>query len=107
MIDIHIFHDTESHVYEITLKGHADYAEKGKDIVCAGVSTLLYTFAETVEPFSPGWYSETLKEGSSNIHFCYTGIEPIRYIIKTIETGLTMLQNEYPEYIKINYKSFP
>lgn len=26
----------------LTVKGHAGYAEKGKDIVCAGVSTLVY-----------------------------------------------------------------
>ena len=29
-------------VYE---KGHAGYGSKGEDIVCAGVSTLLYTYA--------------------------------------------------------------
>lgn len=30
-------------------KGHAGYAEKGKDIVCAGASALFYTAAEYLE----------------------------------------------------------
>lgn len=31
--------------YTVTMRGHADFAENGKDIVCAGASTLLYTLA--------------------------------------------------------------
>lgn len=37
--------------YTVTMRGHADFAENGKDIVCAGASTLLYTLANTLEEF--------------------------------------------------------
>ncbi len=33
----------------IALYGHANYAEPGKDIVCAAVSALVYTLQESVE----------------------------------------------------------
>lgn len=40
---------------EITLKvrGHAGYAERGKDIICASASILVYTFAEIVMHYQP------------------------------------------------------
>lgn len=34
--------------YRIDIVGHAEYGEKGEDIVCAGVSTLFYTLAESL-----------------------------------------------------------
>lgn len=41
MIKIHI--DEDNQILIVT--GHADYAEYGKDIVCAGVSALVQTLA--------------------------------------------------------------
>lgn len=34
---------------KINLKGHANYAEQGKDIVCAAASTLCNTFVEYIK----------------------------------------------------------
>ena len=34
--------------YELKIHGHAEFAEKGKDIVCAGISTLFYTLYEVL-----------------------------------------------------------
>lgn len=34
---------------KLTIKGHANAAEKGKDIVCSAVSILAYTLARAVE----------------------------------------------------------
>ena len=34
---------------EIKIKGHAGYDEPGKDIVCAGVSTLVQTLIQSIE----------------------------------------------------------
>lgn len=33
----------------VTVQGHADYAEKGKDVVCAAVSALVYALIATLE----------------------------------------------------------
>lgn len=33
----------------LTVKGHSGYAEKGKDIVCAGVSTLVYMLVNSCD----------------------------------------------------------
>lgn len=34
--------------YTLCITGHAEYDEKGKDIVCAAISTLFYTLAESL-----------------------------------------------------------
>lgn len=44
MIDITI--DREGH--EITAAGHAGYGERGSDIICSAVSTLLHTLASYI-----------------------------------------------------------
>lgn len=35
--------------FELKAEGHCRYAEKGKDIACAGVSTLIVALAKTLE----------------------------------------------------------
>lgn len=42
MIDCYIGNDKD--VYQLRCSGHADYAERGKDIVCAAVSALTQSF---------------------------------------------------------------
>ncbi len=34
--------------YTLDITGHAEHEEKGKDIVCAAISTLFYTLAESL-----------------------------------------------------------
>lgn len=42
MIDCYIGQDKD--LYQLRCTGHADYAERGKDIVCAAVSALTQSF---------------------------------------------------------------
>ena len=35
--------------FDIQIEGHAGYAEKGKDIVCAAVSALYQTLVHTIQ----------------------------------------------------------
>ena len=44
MIHIHYHHDASHHHLHIT--GHAGYAPRGQDIVCAGISALAYGLLE-------------------------------------------------------------
>ena len=38
----------EGRTFELTISGHANYAKKGKDIVCAGVSALTIALIRTL-----------------------------------------------------------
>lgn len=86
MIDIKIY-DTK-----IILKGHAEYAEKGKDIICAAVSVLVDTFVlknfNNIELHTAADYIEIdLKKDISDLEF--------------IRKGFEYIEDAYPEYVRL------
>lgn len=94
----------EDGTYEIYAKGHANYAERGKDIVCASVSILLYTLIESIDksdlsapPVATFESGETLvrvkpkKENKGKI--CA--------VFSVVENGLKLLEKNFPENVKI------
>ena len=54
--------ETDKHV-TVDIVGHAGYAEQGKDIVCAGVSTLAYTLINNLDRENGG-IKYSIKDGS-------------------------------------------
>lgn len=78
---------------KIIFQGHAGQAERGRDIVCAGVSTLYYTFYAACEAKETVMGNVKLLEA-----------EPVyknRVAFNTVKTGLEILVSKYPEYITI------
>ena len=49
MIIVGIFRDRTGSIIRLEVKGHADYAVHGSDIVCAAASATAYTAAGSVE----------------------------------------------------------
>ena len=86
----------------ITISGHANYAEPGKDIVCAGVSILVQTLIESIEQLtpdpdiikyvvSPGWVDikhGTLLGGSATL-------------VSSFFIGIKMIAADYPENVRL------
>ena len=87
-----LFYEIEEHGFRIECEGHAGYEEKGKDIVCAGISTLLYTLAEYTNCYTH------LKDG----YFYLEGQGDLlpSYAEFTL-CGLRLIERSYPEYFKI------
>ena len=78
---------------KIIFQGHAGQAERGLDIVCAGVSTLYFTFYASTEAKETVMGDIRLLEA-----------EPVyknRVAYNTVKTGLEVLASKYPEYINI------
>lgn len=90
-----------------TAEGHSGHGCVGSDIVCAGISTLVYTLLNTI-----------LDEASSDrIHlvrnvvrsgYIYLEFEMFNYtkerisgIIDACMTGFGMLEDNYPDAVKI------
>jgi hypothetical protein len=103
MIEIKI--QKKQGAYDIRIKGHAGYEEKGKDIMCASASTLLYTLSENIKG-NPCVidYAEEFKSGNSRIFFTFSGTREIPSITTTIERGFVMLAREYPEYFSVDFE---
>ncbi len=43
MIKVHIVRDKEGFIWEFSVEGHSGSARRGRDIVCAAVSAIVYT----------------------------------------------------------------
>ena len=78
---------------KIIFQGHAGQAARGQDIVCAGVSTLYFTFYASTEA------KETVMGDIKMLE-----AEPVyknRAVFRAVKTGLEILASKHPEYITI------
>lgn len=111
MIKVIIFRDTQEALVGFDISGHAGYAEKGKDIVCAAVSFLATTTVNSLEEqliVSPHY---RVNEADGHLH-CYLSLEKMdrgdrekaQVILKTLEIGLKSLEQEYGKYIKLQQR---
>lgn len=88
----------------IKITGHAGYAEPGKDIVCAGVSTLVQTLIVSLDMLTPGALESTeIKPGYTEIK-CSNLSEHAKMLVDSFFIGVESVANEYPEHVKIIYE---
>ena len=90
--------------YELEINGHAGHDVKGKDIVCAAVSTLFYTLGQAL--MESGIFHEDELEFKDEEGNGYIGCSCKRYYEESIESiywpimvGFKMLANQYPENV--------
>ena len=93
----------------LRLKGHAGYAEIGKDIVCASATILAYTVAQFVteaehkgDLLSP---PEVKLESGDTIISCEPNDEAfyaIRNAYLYTVLGYQILEHNYPQYVRLN-----
>lgn len=91
----------------IIINGHSSFGEKGNDIVCAGISTIAYTFLNC---FLDEEASGNVKLTRNIIRDGYLCLEIELFdfsrerekgIFDACITGLHMLEEAYPQYIRI------
>ena len=90
---------------DLSVTGHANAAEKGKDIVCASMSILCQTLlAKLIRCKNAGFISLEYesKDGSMWLHMkMYTVMTAILEWFDFTMDGIKMLAEEYPQYIKL------
>ena len=103
MINIAIRHDPWS--LQVIVSGHAGYAEEGKDIVCAGVSTLTNTLANIVQ----NWHDSDLTHlcmiwPDREPHHIYVETEGDKALNATLEAFVLQycqFAGLYPQSVKV------
>ncbi len=95
---------------EISAVGHAGQAPRGQDIVCAGVSTLLYGFIAYLETLPP---IATAEAGGEVPHLeCSEGEGLLRVTTRGLggadtrgwavtEAGLRLIEAAYPAFVEL------
>ncbi|MFR5337258.1 MAG: ribosomal-processing cysteine protease Prp, partial [Blautia producta] len=54
---------------KIQISGHANYAEEGKDIVCAGVTALTQTLVKSIEDLTEDKIEYDISPGRADIKY--------------------------------------
>lgn len=86
----------------ILVKGHACYADKGKDIVCAAVSALFQTLIDSVEKITSDNIKYCLMQGKSFIEYGKLSYES-RILLDSFFIGMQRIAEIYPENVKITF----
>ena len=100
MIKVKIIKNNEQ-ILEMKVTGHANSAEYGKDLVCAGVSTICIGIANALVQyhFLEGNDIE-VKEGYVHIKVNRSSHD-IQVVLETFEVMLDTIEESYSKYIKI------
>ena len=84
----------------ITIKGHANYDDKGKDIVCASVSSIVITTINAIIEIDSDAIDYSDLDNKIIIRILKED-EIVNKLIKNMVLLLEQLENDYKEYIKI------
>ena len=85
--------------HTIKAVGHANYAEVGKDIVCAGVSILTYTLVVSLTELTEDDIEVELDSGKNIIKFKENPSKRAQLLIDSFFIGIQALVAEYPDYV--------
>ena len=85
----------------ISILGHADYDDYGKDIVCAAVSSIVMCSVEAISQFDINAIDITQKQDQLNLIINKTD-DITQKLINNMLNCLKELEKKYPKNIQIN-----
>ena len=81
--------------YQFSCTGHAGFADSGKDIVCAAVSTLVINTANAIEQLTDADFSSTMDNNEIKYIFHSNPDEKSKLLMDALVLGLKEIQKEY------------
>ena len=84
----------------ITVSGHANYAEAGKDIVCAGVTALTENLIDSIESLTKDTIQYDISPGRVDMHYKDLS-EDGKLLIDSFFLGICGIAQDFPEHVKI------
>lgn len=84
----------------LSVVGHAGYGKVGYDIVCAGISTLVFTLKESLELYTIDCVEFFIADGKVTASWTKLS-EKGALLLNSFIVGALMLANDYPDNIKV------
>ena len=84
----------------ITVAGHAEYAEAGKDIVCAGMTALTLTLIRSLEGLTSDEIEYEISPGRADMHYRDLS-EAGKLLVDSFFIGGCSIADEFPDYVRI------
>ncbi len=107
MIKVTFYTDSSHNYTGFSLKGHAGFAEAGKDIICAAVSALTFNTINSVEELTEDHFELEMDEKKGLIDFSITDVisSESKVLLNSLVIGLEGIKEEDNEqYIQIVFK---
>ena len=92
--------EKKDYIEKIEIKGHANFNEHGKDIVCASVSSILITTVNAIISFNEKAISYEEKEGYTKIDVLIND-RVTQTLLQNMINLFEELENQYQKNIKI------
>lgn len=102
MINIDLLIIKKDEIVGFEIKGHAEYDEYGKDLVCSAVTILAYSCVNSLDK-----YTDEVIFSDDEIIMTLEIKYPNRdtdVIFDYFKTGIETLLGNYSSYVKLNYK---
>ena len=101
MIKIALLYGESDLIIGIEVKGHSNYASKGKDIVCSAVSIMVQSYALFLA--KRGWLGDLERKSG---YMKVIAKKASKDITLFLEEGLYALMNKYKRYMKVEEVSY-
>ena len=88
-------------IISLEVSGHSNYDEKGKDIVCAGVSAIVVGGLNALLNENKKAIDYEYKDGYAYVFVKDIDNDNINKILDVITTQLYTIEESYPKFIKI------
>ncbi len=102
MINVDLLIDNKDQIVGFEIKGHAEYDEYGKDLVCSAVTILAYTCVNSLDK-----YADDVIFTDDEVMMSVNITSPNRdtdVIFDYFKTGIETLLGNYSSYVKLKYK---
>lgn len=113
MIIAKIYRDNDNYIKKYTIKGHAEYDEHGKDIICAAISVLSQTALLSLVEVC-GLEEKTIKysidekTGFLDVNLPkdieISILEKTQIVLNSLVVGINSVIESYPEYVTLEYR---
>ena len=100
MIKVNI-EKNNTRIVSLEVSGHSNYDEKGKDIVCAGVSAIVVGGLNALLNEDKVAIDYKCKDGYAYVFVKNIDNDNINKILDVITTQLYTIEESYPKFIKI------
>ncbi|WP_440112009.1 ribosomal-processing cysteine protease Prp [Paenibacillus sp. QZ-Y1] len=105
MIIVQVFRNDDGSIERFSIKGHANFAKRGEDIVCAGVSAVTVGTVNSIETLTGIEMDTEMKNGFLSASLpVLEGDESspkVQLLLESMVLMLTDIADSYGKYIKI------
>lgn len=99
---IRVQYGTDGREHRLTMEGHANYADHGDDIVCAGASSIVFALLGWLENNGQDLEFYNSEVESGNVRIYCEGNDRTAATFEMATIGLMQLADSYPDYVAID-----